>query len=132
MNSENISIDPLNMRFLKALPLLLVAFLDSAAGVKVLLTNDDGWAVAQVRAEYDALKAAGHNVRFAYLPSSSHAKQTSRWSCLPLQTTDQAAVHQAKRPRWSQVAANSRRAQGTHLPSVSTLLIVCFLLALCH
>ncbi|KAF8153991.1 survival protein sure-like phosphatase/nucleotidase [Crassisporium funariophilum] len=28
----------------------------------VVLTNDDGWAVAQIRAEYAALKAAGFNV----------------------------------------------------------------------
>lgn len=30
---------------------------------KVVLTNDDGWAVAQIRAQYDALKASGYNVR---------------------------------------------------------------------
>ncbi|EKM52614.1 uncharacterized protein PHACADRAFT_176642 [Phanerochaete carnosa HHB-10118-sp] len=29
---------------------------------KILVANDDGWAVAQIRAEYDALKAAGYNV----------------------------------------------------------------------
>ncbi|KAF8968724.1 survival protein sure-like phosphatase/nucleotidase [Flammula alnicola] len=29
---------------------------------KVILTNDDGWAVAQIRAEYTALKAAGFDV----------------------------------------------------------------------
>ncbi|KAJ7088546.1 sure-like protein [Mycena crocata] len=29
---------------------------------KILLTNDDGWAVAQVRAQNDALKAAGYNI----------------------------------------------------------------------
>ncbi|KAI0689379.1 survival protein sure-like phosphatase/nucleotidase [Cytidiella melzeri] len=28
----------------------------------ILLTNDDGWAVAQIRAQYDALVAAGYNV----------------------------------------------------------------------
>jgi len=31
-------------------------------GKKILLTNDDGWAVAQIRAQNDALKAAGYNV----------------------------------------------------------------------
>ncbi len=30
---------------------------------KILLTNDDGWAVAQIRAEYNALNAAGYDVR---------------------------------------------------------------------
>ncbi|PFH50363.1 hypothetical protein AMATHDRAFT_4015 [Amanita thiersii Skay4041] len=29
---------------------------------KIVLTNDDGWAVAQIRAEYDALKRAGYDV----------------------------------------------------------------------
>lgn len=31
--------------------------------LKVVLTNDDGWAVAQIRSDYDALRAAGFNVR---------------------------------------------------------------------
>ncbi|KAH0579869.1 hypothetical protein H2248_002697 [Termitomyces sp. 'cryptogamus'] len=31
-------------------------------GAKIVLTNDDGWAVAQIRSEYDALKAAGYKV----------------------------------------------------------------------
>lgn len=30
---------------------------------KIVLTNDDGWAVAQIRAEYTALKAAGYDVK---------------------------------------------------------------------
>jgi len=29
---------------------------------KIVLTNDDGWAVAQIRAQYDALKTAGFDV----------------------------------------------------------------------
>ncbi|KAH9476815.1 Acid phosphatase [Psilocybe cubensis] len=33
-----------------------------AAQKKVVLTNDDGWATAQIRAEYAALQAAGFNV----------------------------------------------------------------------
>ena len=28
----------------------------------ILLTNDDGWATAMIRAQYNALKAAGHSV----------------------------------------------------------------------
>lgn len=35
----------------------------SNAQKKVVLTNDDGWAVAQIRAEYTALQAAGYNVK---------------------------------------------------------------------
>ncbi|KAH6906544.1 sure-like protein [Coprinopsis sp. MPI-PUGE-AT-0042] len=43
-------------------PLLLSTYIRAAFGVKVVLTNDDGWAVAQIRAQYDALTAAGHDV----------------------------------------------------------------------
>ncbi|KAF8904759.1 survival protein sure-like phosphatase/nucleotidase [Gymnopilus junonius] len=32
------------------------------SATKIVLTNDDGWAVAQIRAEYTALKAAGYEV----------------------------------------------------------------------
>jgi 5'-nucleotidase len=38
----------------------------SAQTTKIVLTNDDGWAVAQIRAQNDALKAAGYDVRFAF------------------------------------------------------------------
>ena len=31
---------------------------------KIVLTNDDGWAVAQIRSEYDAFKKAGYEVSF--------------------------------------------------------------------
>ncbi|TFK69166.1 sure-like protein, partial [Pluteus cervinus] len=40
----------------------LGAFFAQASALKVVLTNDDGWAVAQIRAEYDALLAAGFDV----------------------------------------------------------------------
>ncbi len=30
----------------------------------IILTNDDGWAVAQIRAQNDALKDAGYNVSY--------------------------------------------------------------------
>ncbi|KAJ7822461.1 survival protein sure-like phosphatase/nucleotidase [Mycena leptocephala] len=43
--------------------LLALAFVVSAqTAKKIVLTNDDGWAVAQIRAQNDALKAAGYNV----------------------------------------------------------------------
>jgi hypothetical protein len=35
-----------------------------AVQANILLTNDDGWAVAQIRSEFDALDAAGFNVGF--------------------------------------------------------------------
>ncbi|KAL0952794.1 hypothetical protein HGRIS_007019 [Hohenbuehelia grisea] len=40
---------------------LLAARVDGK-GAKIILTNDDGWATAQVRAQYDALKSRGFDV----------------------------------------------------------------------
>ena len=34
----------------------------TAAAQKIVLTNDDGWVVAQIRAQYDALVASGFDV----------------------------------------------------------------------
>lgn len=46
--------------------LCLAAFLFSSgstnAQTKVLISNDDGWASANIRAQYAALKAAGYDV----------------------------------------------------------------------
>ena len=48
---------------MQSLPFLLTALFACAAfGQNILLTNDDGWAVAQIHAQNDALKAAGFNV----------------------------------------------------------------------
>ncbi|KAJ7079768.1 sure-like protein [Mycena belliarum] len=48
------------MALLRLLISLALAF--SASGQKIVLTNDDGWAVAIVRAQNDALKTAGYDV----------------------------------------------------------------------
>lgn len=40
---------------------LAISFLGSSA-TNIVISNDDGWAVAQIRAEYAALKTAGYNV----------------------------------------------------------------------
>lgn len=42
------------------LAILLVS--GTRAATKIVLTNDDGWAVAQLRAEYTALTAVGYSV----------------------------------------------------------------------
>ncbi|CAA7262642.1 unnamed protein product [Cyclocybe aegerita] len=42
--------------------LLALSILAVCGAQKVVLTNDDGWATAQIRAEYNALKAAGFDV----------------------------------------------------------------------
>lgn len=49
------------MRLLTGVFVSIVAV--AAAAKRIVLTNDDGWAVAQIRAEFDALVAAGHDVR---------------------------------------------------------------------
>ncbi|KAH6906547.1 sure-like protein [Coprinopsis sp. MPI-PUGE-AT-0042] len=48
------------MSKLQTLQVLLLASL--TLGAKILLTNDDGWAIAQIRSEYALLTAAGHDV----------------------------------------------------------------------
>ena len=42
--------------------ILLPLFLGFVFCQDIVLTNDDGWAVAQIRAQNNALKAAGFNV----------------------------------------------------------------------
>lgn len=41
---------------------LAFASLAVVCGQNIILTNDDGWTVAQIRAEYTALTAAGFDV----------------------------------------------------------------------
>ncbi|KAH8102868.1 5'/3'-nucleotidase sure [Cristinia sonorae] len=42
--------------------LAALALATSAAALNIILTNDDSWASANIRATYEALKADGHNV----------------------------------------------------------------------
>ena len=53
--------DPTSVMYLHSL-VLLSAIVGSVLSQNILLTNDDGWAVAQIHAQNDALKAAGFNV----------------------------------------------------------------------
>ena len=41
----------------------VVVLFSDAFGQNLILTNDDGWAVAQIRAQRDALVDAGFDVR---------------------------------------------------------------------
>ncbi|TFK37594.1 sure-like protein [Crucibulum laeve] len=50
------------MRTTISLPIILTLALRATHALKIVLTNDDGWATAQVRAEFDALQAAGFQV----------------------------------------------------------------------
>ncbi|KAF9546448.1 sure-like protein [Agrocybe pediades] len=48
---------------MRAFSASVVAFFVAASNAqKIVITNDDGWATAQIRAEYNALKAAGYDV----------------------------------------------------------------------
>ena len=54
-------------QWLKPLTLLLFATLITIRAQTIILTNDDGWAVAQIRAQYSALKAGGFDVSISLL-----------------------------------------------------------------
>ena len=42
---------------------LIALLAPTVLGTNILLTNDDGWAVAIIRAQFEALTLAGYNVR---------------------------------------------------------------------
>ena len=43
--------------------LSLAASFGSLVHAQIVITNDDGWATAQIRAQYEALASADYNVR---------------------------------------------------------------------
>ena len=51
------------MNTFSALLLALHVSIALAASHKILITNDDGWATAQIRAQTDALAKGGFDVR---------------------------------------------------------------------
>ncbi|KAF7796743.1 hypothetical protein EIP86_007926 [Pleurotus ostreatoroseus] len=58
--SSRATVITMAVRFLTAVA--LSAFVSSATGLNILLSNDDSWASANIRATFNALVAAGHNV----------------------------------------------------------------------
>lgn len=42
--------------------LSVLALFGASSATRIVLTNDDGWATAQMRAQYSALKSAGYDV----------------------------------------------------------------------
>ena len=50
------------MQFLKLPAVLLFLSIAVSSKRNILLTNDDGWAVAQIRAQFDALESGKFNV----------------------------------------------------------------------
>ena len=46
------------------------------SGTTVVQTNDDGWAVANIRAHFDAFQSAGYDVRLFHVFSSFYPYET--------------------------------------------------------
>lgn len=57
--------------------LSVLGVLISSRAQTIVLTNDDGWAVAQIRAQFNALDAAGYNVRMCCLSRPVTSSQCS-------------------------------------------------------
>lgn len=96
--SESTPADPLLpssliMRPQNALaPLLALASI--VRSTQIVLTNDDGWAVAQIRAQKDALTAAGHKVRLLSIP---------RGECSPMPFYAGHSVCTCRGPVWDRL-----------------------------
>lgn len=60
------------MKFTFARSLALTTLVVGVTAQKIVLTNDDGWAVAQLRDEYNMLTAAGYQVRVPWTISYTH------------------------------------------------------------
>ena len=56
---------------------------------KIVLTNDDGWATAQMRAQMDALIAAGYDVSLLFLMSRYIRSQACLWTQVVMSGTSQ-------------------------------------------
>jgi len=66
-------------------PLLLASTLaGSIIPQNIVLTNDDGWAVAQIRAQYDALKAAGFDAILSAPAENQSGSGSSSATPIPL------------------------------------------------
>lgn len=81
-----------SMAFRRALQLVLAAALsvsvlasplERRAGLPILLSNDDGWAEANIRELYKQAKAAGYNVRSNALQPGSYLTKMRRRCCCP-------------------------------------------------
>ncbi|KAF8182871.1 survival protein sure-like phosphatase/nucleotidase [Pholiota molesta] len=66
--------------------LLACAYYTIAYAQNIVLTNDDGWAVAQIRAEYTALVAAGFNVVLSAPSENQSGTGSSTTTPTPLKT----------------------------------------------
>jgi len=82
---------------------------------KVVLTNDDGWAVAQIRSEYDALKAAGYDVGHVFKGLNEHDSYHFRSFCRHQQSTSRALDRRPPRRPPSPLPASLILVQRDHL-----------------
>ena len=106
---------------------LLLCAASAALSQNVILTNDDGWAVAQIRAQFNALNAAGFNVRVSAFHNNQGSLDnlhTSRPSCQHPHFRNRVLGLLPPLRLLSISLANSTPALPVHLLQVSTHLIV--------
>ncbi|KAH9946376.1 sure-like protein [Epithele typhae] len=70
------------------LSLSLLAFVSRVSSLNILLTNDDSWASANVRATFDALKADGHDVLMLTPHPSPAVQQSGKGGTFVLPTSN--------------------------------------------
>ncbi|KAJ7619512.1 sure-like protein [Roridomyces roridus] len=68
------------------IPFLQLVFAYTVCASRIVLTNDDGWAVALVRAQNDALKAAGHDIILSCPATDKSGTGSSTTTPTPLKT----------------------------------------------
>lgn len=108
--------------------LLIAAYVQLSSAVKVVLTNDDGWATAQIRAQYEALTAAGYDVSPSGL--QAHYFKLTWLACLRLYSpvphiTNPEVVPTPFLQRQQSSAASSIRVLMDLLELAATQRIVC-------
>jgi hypothetical protein len=82
----------------------LFAFLaQTVLGTNIVLTNDDEWAVALIRAQYDALQVQRKDIHLSAVTTSHN---DSRWSCPHPQSTSLAPDPQPPHQRLSRLPAS--------------------------
>jgi hypothetical protein len=101
--------------------ILLALVLPAYAKItNLVLTNDDGWAVAQIRAQFDALTAAGYNVwcfpLFAFFLLVMFTFLSRRLYCLRPHRTNLVPAHPLQPPPSLPSRASSTPVRPAHPP----------------
>ncbi|EKM55916.1 uncharacterized protein PHACADRAFT_184652 [Phanerochaete carnosa HHB-10118-sp] len=117
------SFTPLCALFFVGINVASVAF-GANTSLNIILTNDDNWASANIRATYSALTAAGHNVILS-APVVQNSGQGGRFILPTTNITipDEFGILQAGAPYYGQDPNNNRiwYMNGTPAAAVSTL-----------